>query len=98
MKKLFELFKEIVINRCDETCDSVAQEEWYVNTQNRLIEKRANICAHLNNNLKTELDDYDDLKLELSNKVIEKIYIQAFKDGMSVRELLTPILTPNSSL
>ncbi|MEG6613783.1 hypothetical protein V6C42_13085 [Pseudoclostridium thermosuccinogenes] len=98
MKKLPELCKDIISKRCVEICDSISQENWYLNIQEKIIEKRTNIYAYLNDDAKNEFNDYDDLKLEISNKIIDEIYMQAFKDGMSMRELLTPILTPNSSL
>jgi hypothetical protein len=95
MKELSELCKEFAIKRCEEICDNLSQESWYIDIQNKIIEKRESICTCSGNN---ELDDYDDLKLEIMNKIIDETYARAFKDGMIARDLLTPHLTPNSQL
>lgn len=96
MREIIELCKETILQRCEEICDHLSQEKWYLNLQSQIIEKRKVISSHLCNTCSIELNNYDDLRLELTNKIIEEVYLQAFKDALSLTKILTPYLTPYS--
>ena len=79
------LLEEIAKKRCEEISNKLAKEPWYTDTVDNMIAIQKKICG--DSEIKTLLNKYDELCLKIHCETEERIYIQAFKDGIDFKDI-----------
>ena len=77
MKTVFE-------ERIVELCDEVAKEGWSVSASIEIERVRKEICCASPDRLAALVGEYDDLLAGLHCKTIDRIYVEGFKDALSL--------------
>ena len=79
---LTNLLEEIAKKRCGEISNELTKEPWYTDAVDNMIAIQKKICG--DGEIKTLFNKYDELCLKIHCETEERIYIQAFKDGLDV--------------
>lgn len=64
-------------------CDTIAREGWSITTSNKIITVRREMCRVDPARLPKLIDEYEDLQVGMHCKIIDRIYAEGFRDGVS---------------
>ena len=79
------LLEEIAKKRCEEISNELAKEPWYTDAIDEIIEMQKQIYDNGSSGTKDFLNKLIESCLKIQCETEERMYIQGFKDGASLK-------------
>lgn len=87
--RFIDCFEKLIEDRIESTNDEIANEQWYLELQDKLIE-----LQNKNPLCKAILTENNSINYEIFNETTKKLYRQAFMDGVEAAMIMAPKMAP----